>query len=227
MKKRILVLALATMLSTQTARADIFGGDVAVLVQILANAVQQLAQLKQILDTGSNSLELMRDINRGINDSLNLARTINPNIDPGIYKDWNSVQDALNKLQTIYGIANPSPNQRVYRDADQNVAEAVQMNNSIYQYTQQIDQIGEAIKDVSHQVSPGGAQKLTAQTLGVMLHVMNQSLRTQATGLKLQAQTMAIQNKKEKDSTNQFLASSETLKTAMKNDKIQFQAPRF
>lgn len=227
MKKFISICLSILLLSTQPARASIFGEETVVLAQILANALQQLAQLKQILDTGKSNLDLIREINRGINDSMNLVRTVYPNIDPGIYKDWQSVQDAVNKLETIYGVADPSLNQRVYRDTDQNVAEAVQLNNSIYQYTQQIDEIGEAIKQVSHDVSPGGAQKLTAQTLGVMLHVMNQNLRAQATGLKLQAQSMALQNKKDKDSTREFLSNSETLRVAMKNEKAEFKAPRF
>ncbi len=227
MKKFIAICLSVLLLSTQPARASLFGEETVVLAQILANALQQLAQLKQILDTGKSNLDLIREINRGINDSMNLVRTVYPNIDPGIYKDWQSVQDAVNKLETIYGIADPSLNQRVYRDTDQNVAEAVQLNNSIYQYTQQIDEIGEAIKQASHDVSPGGAQKLTAQTLGVMLHVMNQNLRAQATGLKLQAQSMALQNKKDKDSTREFLSNSETLRVAMKNEKAEFKAPRF
>ena len=225
MKKIIIILMMS--MPFHSARADLFGGDVVVLTQILANAVQQLIQLRNILSAGKDTLDILRDVNRGINDSLNMVRTINPNIDPGIYKDWSSVQDALGKVEAIYGIVDPSPNQRIYRDTDQNVAEAVQLNNNIYQYTKQIDDIGEVVKQVSHDVSPGGAQKLTAQTLGVMLHVMNQSLRAQATGLKLQAQSMALQNKKDKDSTREFLATSETLRSAMKNEKANFVAPRF
>ena len=184
-------------------------------------------ELKNIVDNGRDQLDLIREINRGVNDSLRLARTIDPNIDPGIYKDWQNAQDALTKLQSIYGIVTKSPDSKIYSDTDQNVAEAVTLNNDIYKYTENIDELGEAIKDFSHDVSPGGAQKLTAQTLGVMLQVMNQSLRTQATGLKLQAQTMAVQNKKEKDSTKQYLETANTLRVAMKKEKIQFVAPRF
>lgn len=204
-----------------------FGGDLIYLAQILANAIKQLTELKSMVQNGQDHLNLIRDINRGINDSLNLARTINPNIDPGLYKDWKNVSDALNKVETIYGIVTNSPDAQIYRDTDQQVAEAVTLNNDVYKYTQDIDELGEVIKAYSHQTSPGGAQKLTAQTLGVMLQVMNQSLRTQATGLKLQAQTMAVQNKKEKDSTKQYLETANTLRVAMKNEKIQFQAPRF
>ena len=226
--KKIISLCLSGMLwFSPIAHADMFGGDVAVLMQILANAIQQLAQLQSILNNGKDSLDLVREINRGINDSLNLARTINPNIDPGIYKDWQTAGEALQKVQEIYGIATASPDQRVYQDTDQSIAEAVGMNNSIYDYTKQIDEIGEAVKQASHSVSPGGAQKLTAEALGVMLHVMNESLRAQATGLKLQAHSMALNNKREKDATRAYLSNSETLRMAMKNDKATFDAPRF
>lgn len=227
MKKVVAIFMAALISISPPAKADMFGGDLVYLAQILANTIKQLVELKNIVETGKDQLDLLREINRGINDSLRLAQTIDPNIDPGIYKDWQNVGDALQKLQSIYGVVMDSPEATVYRNTDQQVAEAVNMNNDIYKYTASIDELGEAIKDYSHDVSPGGAQKLTAQTLGVMLQVMNQSLRTQATGLKLQAQTMAVQNKKEKDSTKQYLETANTLRVAMKKEKIQFTAPRF
>lgn len=227
MKKLFTIFLASSLVIAQPARADMFGGDLVYLAQILANAIKQLVELKNIVDTGKDQLNLIQEINRGINDSLNLARTINPNIDAGLYKDWQNVSDALGKLESIYGVVSDSPVARIYRDTDQQVAEAVTQNNDVYKYTQEIDELSEVIKEYSHETSPGGAQKLTAQTLGVMLQVMNQSLRTQATGLKLQAQTMAVQNKKEKDSTKQYLETANTLRIAMKNEKIQFEAPRF
>ncbi len=227
MKKFLAIAVTVSMMFSAPAKADLFGGDVAVLIQILANALKQLVELQNLVKNGSDQLDLMRNINRGVNDSLQLAKTIYPDIDPGLYKDWQNVSDAIQKLETIYGIVTNSPDARIYRDTDQQVAEAVTLNNDIYKYTQGIDELGEVIKDYSHDVSPGGAQKLTAQTLGVMLQVMNQSLRTQATGLKLQAQTMAIQNKRDKDSTKQYLETANTLRVAMKNEKVQFTAPRF
>ncbi len=227
MKKVITTALCLQLLFAQPARADLFGGDVAVLAQILANALQQLAQLKQILSTGQDNLDLIRDINRGINDSLNLIRTISPNTDPGLYKDWQKVSDALNKLETIYGITVESNDRKVQKDTDQSVAEAIALNNSIYKYTKDIDQIGELIKSQSHSVSPGGAAKLTAQSLGVMLNLQNEMLRTQATGLKLQAQSMALQNRKDKERTRQMVAGADNLNSALSGVKPQFKLPRF
>lgn len=226
--KKILPIILALQLSfTPMARADFWGGDLVFLAQILANAVQQLAQLKQLLNTGRDNLDLIRDINRGIDDSLNLLRTISPNRNPGLYKEWAKVSEALDRLERVYGIAIDSRDKEVQRDADQSVAEAISMNNSIYDYTREIDEIGELIKSQSHLVSPGGAAKLTAQSLGVMLHLQNESLRAQATGLKLQAQTMALQNRKDKEKTRQMLEGSESLKVALSTKKPEFRLPRF
>ncbi|MGE4107747.1 MAG: hypothetical protein AB7F66_11070 [Bacteriovoracia bacterium] len=230
MKKKIstFILAVTFLLSPiHQAKADLFGGDVAVLTQILANAIQQLAQLRSIMGTGQDTLSLIRDINRGINDSLNLMRTIGPGTDPGIYRDWERVQEAVRALERIYGVIVPSRDAQVQHDSDQSVAEAVALNNSIYKYTRDVDEIGESIKQMSRLVSPGGAQKLTAQSLGVMLTVMNQSLRAQATGLKIQAQSLAIENRKDKEQTRNALETSNALSIAMKQQDTSFQLPRF
>lgn len=215
------------MTFSQPARADMWGGDLIYLAQILSNAVQQLAQLKSILNNGQDSLDLMRDINQGINDSLNLIRTINPNSDSGLYKDWQKVSDALTQLEKIYGIAVESNDIQVQNDTDQSVAEAIALNNSIYTYTKKIDEIGELIKEQSHYVSPGGAAKLTAQSMGVMLHLQNENLRAQATGLKLQAQSMALQNRKDKERTRQMVVGADNLKTALSSHQPRFNLPRF
>lgn len=228
MKKFVaLITFLATLLYPSTALTDMFGGDVLVLGQILVTTIQQLSQLRALLSTGQDSLGLIRDINQGINDSLNLLRTVSPNGQPGIYSDWQRAQDALQKLQNIYGIVVPSQQAPMQRDADQSVAEAITRNNSVYDYTNRIDEVGEEIKTYSHMASPGGAQKLTAETLGVMLHVMNESLRTQATGLKLQAQGLAIENSKDKQATRDRVSEANTLKSAMKSEGPRFSIPRF
>ncbi len=223
----IIFILLFFTLPATPAKASMFGEENAALYQILANAVQQLVQLRQILATGQDSLDMVKSINQGINDSLALIRTINPNSDPGLYGNWQKVQDALGALDKIYGIPIPSKDFQIQKDADQSVAEAITLNNALYNYTNQIDDVGEAIENASHRVSPGGAQKLTAQSLGVILHVLNASLRAQATGLKLEAQNIAIQNRKDKEATKHILDASDNLSDLMKNQDTSFTLPRF
>lgn len=227
MKQIITIFLFSNLIFSSVSHASMFGEENAVLMQILTNAVQQLAQLRSILNTGKDNLNLVRDLNRGINDSLNLIKTISPNGDPGLYKDWEKVSDSLSKLENIYGVIIQSRDSRVQKDTDQSVAEAVALNNSIYKYTKMIDEVGELIKSQSHAVSPGGAAKLTAQSLGVMLNLQNEMLRTQATGLKLQAQTLALQNRKDKERTRQMVAGADNLNSALANSVPTFKLPKF
>jgi hypothetical protein len=228
MRRKFVLSSIALLsLFCPSARGDLFGGDVAVLSQILVNAIQQLSTLNSIMKTGGDTLGMVRDINKGINDSLNLIRTIDPNWNPGIYKDWENVQRAVSEVERIYGTVSPGTSETgIQKDVDQSVAEAVTLNNAIYDYTREIDRLGEDIKTASHTVSPGGAQKLTAETLGVMLHVMNSSLRTQATALKLQAEALGVQNRQAKAETKHRLASSNSIQKEF-GRKAKFQIPRY
>ena len=189
----------------QPARCDMFGADIPILLEILANSLQQLIQLKAMLQNGTDTLDLIKDINRGINDSLYMAETLGLRVDPGIYRDLKTVDIAVKDLEKIYGIVVDSKNATVQRNTDQTVAEAISFNNELNEYTTRLDRIGEEIKQFSHSASPGGAAKLTAESIGVMIHVMNQQIRATGQGLKLQAQAVAVQNKKDKDQTDQYL----------------------
>lgn len=228
MKKQISrMLIIVSLLLPSMVRADLFGADVGVLVQILAQNVKQLIELQNILQNGRQNLDLIREINRGINDSLGMIRTISPYISPGMYGELKSVQDVLQKFSTVFGTIVDSPDAPSQQSVDTAIAEAVTMNSNIFDYTKQTDEIGEQIKTYSHSVSPGGAAKLTAQSLGVILHVMNQQLRAQGVLLKLQAQGLAQENKREKNHTAEYLRSASDISAALQNSNPAFERPRF
>ncbi len=209
------------------ARGDIWGADVAVLAQILQQTILQLAELRSILQSGKDTFGLLEDINRGINDSLRMANTLGIRVDPGIYRDLRQVDQAVRAIEQLYGRPIDSPIATIQRNTDQTVAEALSFNNEINEYAKNLDIIGDEIKSYSHSVSPGGAAKLTAQSLGVVIHVLNQQMRATGQGLKLQAQVMAVQNKKEKDSTAQYLKEGQALSERMTSINPTFQVPRF
>ena len=230
MKKRFLIFFLSiTLISPQTSRADMFGGDVVVLTKILFQTIQQLIQLKKIVQGTRDEINLIRDINRGINDSLHLLKTIDPSMDPGIFKEWNHIQSALRNVERIYGTVKNVKDGRLYQINDRSIAEAVLFNNKVFKHAGQTDKIGENIKTFSHQVSPGGAQKLTAQSLGVLLHVQNNKLRAQAKSLKIQAQALARENKKDKEKAKEIRNNVSEISRALKkqHEQEKFKIPRF
>lgn len=226
MKKFILAIPILYFsLMPKPAKAQ-FSTDAPILLEILANNITQLYELYSMVRTAESNLRLMREISRGLDNALNLYSGISTPTDPGMYRNWQNVGQALRGLQTLYGQVAPSRESGVQRDIDQGVAEAINLNNKVYSFASQLDRISEQIKNHSQSVSPKGAQKLTAQGVGVMVQAQNQSLRTEASQLKLQAQALARENRQDKEQTRRVIHEAKTLKNAMQSSRTRFQTPR-
>jgi hypothetical protein len=201
--------------------------DTMYLAQILMNAIQQLQQLQKILKQGQDTVDLMKDVNRGINDALASINSLAKYTDVGIYGNIKNLDDVILKLQNLYGVVANSPDRDIQSSTDQTIAEAITLNNAIYDYAKELDQIGENIKAYANDSSPGRATKITAQSMGVLVHVMNQQLRAQATGLKLQAQALAVQNTKAKKETTEYLSQTKIIADQFGKYEFNPKLPRF
>jgi len=223
MKKKFMGIALIPMLCfslmfpTRPVRADFWGGDVIVLSQILMQTIQQLAQLRQIFSNGRDTLGLLRDINEGIREAMGLMRTMNTTIQPGVLSQLQSADQVLRAVQDFYGRIPKTPEGKMQQLNDQSVAEAITLHNQAFKYAEMIDPEAERIKDYSRGVSPAGAGRLTAQSLGVLIHVTNQILRTNAAMLKIMSEHFALQNKKEKLNSEQFMMQYEGISSAIRS----------
>lgn len=199
----------------QKSRADLFGGDVVILTQILANAIQQLVQLQQILSTGSDSLSLLRDINRGIRDGLQILKMINPRFNPGLYGDLETAEQVLNAITDLYGRIPQTAEMRLQEAQDRSVSESIAMNGNLFHFADQADEESKRIFNHSQGVSPQGAAKLTAQSVAVLISVSTQVLRTNSMMLKMMSENMALQNRKEKLQSAQFKSQYDGLSNAL------------
>jgi hypothetical protein len=203
-KRIICTIPLFTLAISQPARADLFGGDVVVLSQILIQSIQTVLQLRTILATGTDTLDLLRDVNSGIRTGLDTIRIINPKFNPGVYGNLSDTDSVLAAVQNIYGTVPHGMDENLMTAQDQSVAETISMNRNLYDYADDVDRERDRIIYHAAVVSPQGAGKLQGQALGVLIGVSTQILRTQSQLLKLTAQNMAMQNRREKLSTESF-----------------------
>lgn len=212
----VAVLMSATLIAPKPAKADLWGGDVVVLTQILANAIQQLIQLKQILSTGSDTLDLMRDINRGIKDGLAVIQLINPKFNPGLYGDLNTADRVLHVITDLYGKIPQTSEARLQQAQDQSVAESISMNGTLFRFADQADQESQRIITHARDVNPQGAAKLTAQSVAVLIGVTTQVLRTNSMMLKMMGENMALSNRKGKLQAEQFKSQYDGISSGLK-----------
>ena len=216
MKKKIVAVFLAfTLIVPRPAKADLFGGDVAVLVQILAQAIQQLYQLKQIFGTAQDTLGLMRDINRGIRDGLAVIRVINPKFNPGLYGGLETADQVQRAIEDLYGAIPQTSEYRLQEAQDKSVAESISMNGTLFQYADNVDDEAKRIIAHSQSTNPQGSAKLTNQALAVLIGVTTQVLRTNSMMLKMMGQNMALSNRKEKLQATQFKTQYEGISNAL------------
>jgi len=225
--KRLIVLPVlcVSLVSSKSARADFWGGDLVFLAEILANAIQQLAQLRSILGTGEDTLSLLEDINRGMRDAIGIIRTGNQTLRPGALSDLNSLDEVLRKVEELYGRTPKTAEGKMQLLTDQSVAEAIDLHNEAFKYADRLDPEAERIKDYAQVVSPAGAAKVTVQSLGIMIHVLNQILRTNAAILKMQSENLALTNRRGKLESEQFKMQYEGVSDAFGQLKSNYQLP--
>lgn len=224
--KKFLAVPLFALLISSPAKADFWGGDVVVLTQILAQSIQTVLQLKAMLETGHDTLDLLRDVNSGVRSGLDLIRIANPNFNPGVYGNLNDADSVLRAIQGLYGTVPKGMDEDLMTAQDQSVAEVISMNRNLYDYADQVDREKDRIIYHAGVVSPQGAGKLQGQALGVLIGVMTQLLRSQSQMLKIMAQNMAMENRKEKLSTQNFQENYRSLSTGFKELPHDTKLPR-
>lgn len=217
--KRALVVILlsSTLMVPRTAKADLFGGDVVVLTQILIQAIQQLYQLKMIFENGADSLSLMREINRGLRTGLGIIQIINPKFNPGLYGGLETAESVQRAIEELYGTIPQTSEYRLQEAQDRAASESIAMNGTLFQYADDVDLEARRIIAHSQDVNPQGAAKLTAESLAILIGVSTQVLRTNSMMLKMMGQNMALSNRKEKLQAMQFKTQYQEVSSGLSN----------
>jgi hypothetical protein len=187
--KKYIIIPVLLLVST-TARADLFGGDLPLLAQIVMNTLQTLSQLQQ--QTG-----IMQDEMSGIRDRIYRIQTISDMIQPSSWDQWKDPGEALRRLRTIYQTL---PKEYRSEKSDQIEAELSQALNLVARVTPEARttfQSGKEMERRGADASPGVAQKLTASGVGTLISMEAQSQIIQSHITNLLAQMLAEGNEKE------------------------------
>ena len=79
----------------------------------------------------------------------------------------------------------------------------------------------------SRQASPKGAARMNAEVNAQILHTLNQLLRVNGQMLKLQSESLALNNKDGKDSVLGHQKVKQDLKSGLTSFRGDFNLPRF
>lgn len=203
-------------------KADFWGGDLLFLTELINTSTQQLTQLQSMVGTGKDTFNYLQEINSGVQEAMSMMNTMNNTLDPGVLSDLQDPTSLLGKVQELYGQIPKTSEANLQQTVDQSVAENIHLHNEAFKYAENVDPEAERIKEYSKTVSPAGAGRLTAQSLGMVIHVLNQILRTNAAILKVQSEQLALMNRKEKLNSAQFKSQYHGLAQAFQKIKPSY-----
>ena len=207
------------LISQRSAKADIWGGDVAVLVQILAKAIQQIQQLQTIIGTGKDTVNILAEMNRGVKEVLRLANTAHIPLPKEVYDQANSIDQALRVAQGIYGVL-PNSAPVISRTHYQSGVEGLYLSEDALEYSTFLDKTGENVKASAVVANQASATRLTAETLGVVLHAISHSNRIQAKNLEISSTERLESSAKESARYDEFIQTHDALSNDLKNQNI-------
>ena len=188
--KKFLIIPIFLMTASLPARADLWGGDLPLLAQIVTNTLQTLYQLKQ-------QTEMMEDEMAGIKDRIYRIQTISEMVQPSSWEQWKDPREALNRLRVIY---HTLPKEYRSAKADQiedELSKAMNLVARIDPQARTTFQSGKEMERRGADASPGVAQKLTASGMGTLIAMEAQSQMIQSHITTLLAQMLADSNEKE------------------------------
>lgn len=188
---------------SNVARADIWGGDVAVLMQILQENIRHYYQLQQMIQQGRDADSYLRWINSGMDNSIGLLESL-PIRDEKVLADLKQFKMALGKVESIYGKAPQSPDEQIHVLHDESVAESLRMANSFKEFSDTQEKNSELIAIQARAASPKGAARMQAEMSAEILRTLSQLIRLNTQMLKLQSEQLAMQNKSAKDGVAGF-----------------------
>lgn len=210
-KQSILSVLIGFIIFSSPLKADLFGADVAVLQAILVQTIQTLAQIRQMVSLGRESVEMVKEINEDIKKAINLGQRLDPNFVNGLYSHWRGKGLSIKHLEEIYGRSLDTPQGRIHKQTDELVAESISHSNSLYSYSEELDKVAVRLEGMGRNAAPNRSTQINTQTNAHMLRSMTASLKAQSKSLKLQAQQAAVINKKEKDSELSAIAANKKL----------------
>jgi hypothetical protein len=203
-----------------------FGGDVAVLMQILEENIRHYYQLAEMIQQGQDASSYLRLINAGLDNSMGLLQSL-PIKDEKVLAELRDFRFALGKVQGLYGLIPPSPEQDLQLLHDQTVAESLEMANGFKDYSEIQERNADVIAMDARGDSPKGAARIQAETSAQILKSLAEILRLNTQMLKLQSEQLAMNNKESKASVANFQKVSRDLGGGFSNFKPEMKLERF
>ncbi|MFN7905922.1 MAG: hypothetical protein ACK5P5_12140 [Pseudobdellovibrionaceae bacterium] len=187
--KKIVVIAAFALIPLK-AKADLWGADLPLLVEIVFNTLNTMMELQK-------QSQHMQDELAGIKDRIHRIQTIADVVQPSEWDKWKNPTEALNRLRLIYHTIPKEYRNEKYDQIEHEISKAMNLVARVGPEAATTFRSGKEMERKGADASPGVAQKLTASGVGTLIAMESQSQVIQSHITSLLAQMLAEGNEKE------------------------------
>lgn len=177
------IFAEATLSPFKVAEAA-FGAEIPVLLKILAETIEQVQALQSIIVQTRATVSLLEEMNRGVKEVLKLAETAHVPLPKQVYEQAKSIEDATLEARKVYGVlpgSAPTFAKVHYRSG----VEGLYLSQDAFEYSTLLDEEGRRVKEAALVANTSSATRLSAETLGALLHAVSHTNRLEAKHLEI------------------------------------------
>lgn len=175
---------LCTLLTPSLSRADMFGGDIPLLIQIVSNTLGTLKQMQ-------HQSSLLKSELRGIEDKIHRIEAIKDVLSPRNKEVWKNPIEAVLRLQAIYHLLPVEFKTQKSKEIEAKIADALVLAESLKRASQTSFDSGKQLEKKSLDSGPAVAQKLAASGIGTLVTLEAQNQIAQSTIIGLLSQIIA------------------------------------
>ena len=181
---KVLVGCLCFSLATKPARADLWGADLPLLMEIVVNTLQTYYQLRQ-------QTMLLEDELKGIRDKIHRFETIKEIVSPNNLEVWKDPREAVRRLERIYYNLPPEFKTEKSEEVARQISQAMSVAGLLVDSAKPAFKSGKQMEQKALDSSPGVANKLTASGVGTLVTLQSQNQVAQAQIISLLSQMIA------------------------------------
>jgi len=205
MRVKTLVLgAVLTLGTVKPAKADLWGADLPLLAEIVANTLYTLYELR------SQSEMLRREL-RGIDDKIHRLKSIQEIIAPNDLAAWKDPREAMRRLQRIYYTMPPEFRTEKSDEVERRISQAMSVAGVLTDAAKPAFDSGKQLEKNGLEVGPAVANKMTASGVGTLVALQSQNQVAQATIISLLSQMIVENGSKEAARLNSQALEYKTL----------------
>ena len=202
------------------ARSDFWGGDLALLSELIVKAVEQIEQLQQVISKAGQTVSILEDMNRGVKEVLRLADTAHVPLPQQVYENARTITRATEESRRIYGEPPGNSSFPAARTHYQSGTEGLFLSQDAFDYSRTLDRNGDRVKQSALSANPSSAARLTAETLGVVVHAISHTNRLQAKSLEISSTDRLEKSQGDAAKYDSFVRTHEALEKGFRSYEV-------